>query len=141
VLLVFCAAGPLIGLVVFAAGTAVATVVGGQRDGVWLAPFFLIYGLPFAHFIGIASAALAAMTSAGLWRITGRTPAWIGLAAGLVSFSLAAVSGHIQMPARPESPAGPEFDSFGLAFSALMALVHVVSSWACWLLSRGLLHR
>ncbi len=139
VLLIYCAAGPLVGLFVFAAGVSLAMVVGGQPGGEWLGPFFLLYGLLFAHFVGIAWAAVAALAAIAMWRLARAKPAWIGPAGGLISFALAALTGHVELPAGPESPVGGSVDNFALVYVGLMALVHVVSAWVCWLAARGML--
>jgi hypothetical protein len=139
VLLVYCAAGPLIGLFVFAAGVSLTMIVGGQPGGAWLGPLFLLYGLFFAHFFGMAWAALAALTAVSMWRMVGATPAWIGPAGGLVSFALAALTGHVVLPLGSELPTDGYADNFELVVFWLMALVHVSSAWVCWLASRGML--
>ncbi len=139
VLLVYCAAGPLIGLLVFAAGMSLATVAGGQPGGLWLGPFILLYGLFFAHFVGLPWACLAGLAAVGLHHAFGRSAGWIGPASGAVAFAIAAIGGFVRLPAGPESPVGPAFDSFGIAFFGLMATVHVLSAWGSWLAARGLL--
>lgn len=138
-LLVYCAAGPLIGLLVFAAGVSIAMVVGGQPGGGWLGPFFLLYGLLFAHFVGLAWAGIAALAALALWRVAGAKPAWIGPAGGLVSFVLAALTGNVALPPGPASPLAGTVDNFGLVIFGLMGVVHVVSASACWFASRGML--
>lgn len=139
ILLVYCAAGPLIGLIVFALGMSLVVFAGGLRDGIWLGPFILLYGLLFAHFVGLPWAALAGVASVALWRLAGNTAQWIGPASGAASFAVAALGGHVQLPAGPESPVGPVIDSFGVAYLGLMAVVHVLSAWGSWLAARGLL--
>ena len=139
VLLVYCAAGPLIGLLIFAAGVSLAMVVGGQPGGGWLGPFFLLYGLLFTHFVGLVWAAVAALSALALWRLAGAKPAWIGPTGGLVSFAIAALTGNVALPPGPASPIGGTVDNFALVFFGLMGLVHVVSAWVCWLASRGML--
>lgn len=141
ILLVYCAAGPLIGLVVFALGISLVAVAGGQRDGILLGPFILLYGLLFAHFVGLPSAAIAGIGAVTFWRVAGRAPQWIGPASGAASFVIAAVSGFVPLPTAPESPIGPVIDSFGLAYFGLMAVVHVLAAWGSWLAARGLLRR
>ncbi len=136
ILLVFGAAGPLIGLVVFAVGISLTTVAGGQPGGVWLAPFFLLYGLPFAHFVGLPWALVAGGAAAALSYLAGKR-AWIGMASGIASFAIAAASGNVSLPIGPE---GAVFDRFDTSFVVLMAAVHLLSSAACWLIARPLIH-
>lgn len=141
ILLVYCAAGPLIGLVVFALGISLMAVASGQRDGIWLGPFILLYGLLFAYFVGLPWAAIAGIGAVMFWRVAGRAPQWIGPASGAASFVIAAASGFVPLPAGPESPIGPVIDSFGVVYFGLMAVVHVLAAWGSWLAARGLLRR
>ncbi|MDX2155229.1 MAG: hypothetical protein SFW09_01870 [Hyphomicrobiaceae bacterium] len=139
ILLVYCAAGPLIGLLVFAVGLSLIAVGGGQANGGWIGPFVLLYGILFAHFVGLAWAGVAAVAAIALHYVVGQSARWIGAASGTVSFAMAVVSGFVRLPAGTESPIGPAIDSLGIAFFGLMAIVHVLAAFASWLLVRGLL--
>ena len=61
-------------------------------------PFFLISGLIFAHFVGLASALVAAVTAAALALWLDRFPAWIGLASGLTALAIAGLRGSAFLP-------------------------------------------
>lgn len=134
ILLVYAAAGPLIGLVVFALGISFVTIAGGQPGGIWLAPFFLLYGVVFAHFVGLPWALVAGGAAFVLFESAGRH-AWIGLASGAASFAIAAMTGNVALPVGPE---GAVFDRFDTAFVGLMACVHVLAAAGCWLAVRPL---
>jgi hypothetical protein len=138
ILLVFGGAGPLVGLVVFAAGISAVTMAGGQPGGVWLGPFILLYGILFAHFVGLPWAALAAAVAIGLSHFAGAR-AWIGAASGGASFAVAAAAGFVQVPPGSDSAAGAAVDTFGVTFASLMAAVHVLSALVCWLIVRPLI--
>lgn len=139
-LLVYCAVGPLVGLVVFAASMGFATVMTGQPDGLSVVLFFMIFGLVFAHVVGLSSALVAGLVTLALWHIIGREPAWIGVVAGLISFSVGYGSGAVRVLEAKLSP-GPVDDDFGIAVLSSMAAVHVLATFVCWLLSRRLLAR
>ena len=139
-LLVYCAVGPLVGLVVFAASMGFATVMGGQPDGFSVGLFLMIFGLIFAHFVGLPSALVAGLATLALWRLIGREPSWIGVVAGLISFSVGYGSGAVQMLEAKLTP-GPVGDNFSVAVLSSMAAVHVLATFVCWLLSRRLLAR
>lgn len=138
ILLVFCAAGPLFGLIVFAAGLSLITIAGGQPDGFWIGPFLLLYGIVFAHLIGLPWAALAGAAAAGLAHVAG-PKRWIGLVSGVASFAIAAASGNIRIPVASAPDAGSAVDSFEVSFFGLMAAVHIVSAIVCWLIARPLI--
>lgn len=136
-LLVFGALGPLIGLVVFAVGISLITVAGGQPDGIWLAPFFLLYGFLFAHLVGLPWALVAGVAAFMLSLFAGAR-SWIGVASGGVSFAIAAAGGFVELPSGPDTAVGATIDTFGTTFAGLMAAVHVVSGCICWLIARPL---
>jgi hypothetical protein len=138
VLLVFCGVGPLIGLVVFSVGVSLATIASSKPDGIWLGPFFLLYGIVFAHFFGLPWAALAAVAAIALSNFAGPR-AWIGPASGVASFAVAAWSGQVHLLEGSDAVFGPAPDSFDATVFGLMALVHVLSGLACWLIVRPLI--
>lgn len=138
ILLVYGAAGPMIGLIVFAIGISAITVLGGQPGGLWLAPFFLIYGVLFAHFVGLPWALVAGIAAFLLLHLVGNR-AWIGAASGLASFAIATAGGFIEMPQAPDLSTGAATESFVVAVDALMGLVHVASATACWFIVRPLI--
>lgn len=138
ILAVFCGIGPLIGLVVFATGLSLIVIGGGQADGFWIGPFILLYGILFAHVVGLPWAGLAGVAAVVLSRFAGPHP-WIGAASGVVSFAIAVLSGNVTLPPGVGSSAAADVDSFGEAFFGLMAVVHVLSAIACWLIARRLI--
>jgi hypothetical protein len=140
VLLVYCAAGPLVGLFIFAVGSGAGMLVAGPPGGFWIGPFLLLYGLLFAHFTGVAWAALAAMAAIGLRHAVSGLPAWIGPFSGAVSFAVALIGGFLPITASRGVSAGTGPDGFVLYFVPLMALVHIGAASASWLLVRNRLH-
>ena len=128
--------GPLIGLVVFAAGVAVLAVANGHEQGAWLGPFFLLYGIVFAHFMGAPWALLAGCVAAGLVQWRGRLACWMGPASGCVSFAAAFAMGAARLPPGPESPVGQVVDGYGPGFVALMAAVHILAAAGAWWTAR-----
>jgi hypothetical protein len=141
VLLVYCAAGPLVGLVIFAVGSGVGMLVAGPPGGFWIGPFLLLYGLLFAHFTGVAWAALAAMAAVGLRHAVSGLPTWIGPFSGAVSFAVALIGGFLPIEPSRRISSEPGPDGFVLFFVPLMALVHVGAGSASWLVARSLLRR
>lgn len=133
---VYALIGPLVGLVVFAAGVGALAVSSGRPDGMWLSPFLLLYGLIFAHFVGAIWAILAGICASILSTIAMTRPLWIGPASGLLSFSVALVSGAVRLPEAPDSPVGAIVDGFTHGFAAIMLMVHVVSATTCWTFAR-----
>ncbi len=129
---VYALIGPLVGLVVFAAGVGALAVLSGRPEGMWLSPFLLLYGPIFAHFVGVIWAIVAGICAAILSTFTPTRPLWIGPASGLVSFLGAYLSGGVRLPEGPASPIGPVVDGFSTGFAVVMLLVHVVSATACW---------
>jgi hypothetical protein len=138
ILATYVVVGPLIGLVVFAAGIALLAVANGQTQGAWLGPFFLLYGIVFAHFIGAPWAVLAGGVAVVLDRWRGKGARWIGAASGAASFAVAYVAGAARLPPGPESPVGQVVDGYGPGFALLMAVVHILSAAGAWGLARGL---
>jgi hypothetical protein len=131
VLLVYCAAGPLVGLLIFAVGSGVGMLVAGPPGGFWIGPFLLLYGLLFAHFNGIGWAALAAVVAIGSRHVVSGLPAWIGPFSGAVSFAVALIGDFLPLtPSRG--------DGFVLFFIPLMAMVHVGAGTVSWLIARAL---
>jgi hypothetical protein len=132
ILLLYCGIGPLVGLVVFAVGLGGGVAVARRSpDGLWLVPFFLIYGLILAHFVGVTSAAVAALAAIGLRFVSGGTPAWIGSASGAAAFAVVGASlAPVAQDALQLEPA---------AYVLLIAAVHLLAATASWRLARGLL--
>lgn len=121
VLLVFALLGPLIGLVVFALGAGALAVAAGKPDGAALAPFFLIYGLPFAHFFGLPWALIAGLAAALLGLMRSSSAGWIGLAGGSISFMAYMLGSN-----------GAAREAFGPGFVYLALVVHVIPAVLCW---------
>jgi hypothetical protein len=137
IMLVYCGAGPLIGLAVFAIGFGAMVVAGGQPSGLWIVPFILIYGSVFAHLVGLPWAFVAGGVAIGLSHFVSAR-GWVGPASGVASFAIAALSGYVSPPGmEPATGAAP--DRLDAALFVLMAGVHVVSAMVCWLMARGLI--
>ncbi len=136
VVVVFAAVGPLVGLLILALGIAVNAIVIGPIESIWLAPFFLLYGIVFAHFAGLTWAALAGLScgAAAVW--TRSAPLWLGPAAGTLTFAIATATGNAGLPPGPESPQGEAIDSLAPLFAVLMAAIHIGAATLCWLMAR-----
>lgn len=135
-LAVFCGAGPLIGLLIFAAGSALLAIGSGTKDGVWIFPFLLIYGVIFAHFAGIVWAALAAIISIALSFAMKRMPMWIGPAGGVISFLVSTQSklGLVEGPILIADGQSPS--AFGPAFALVVVATHVGAAWGSWVVAK-----
>ena len=124
-MLVFVAAGPLIGLLA-AAGTSMAGLFFSRwaEFAGHFPAFMLLYGWVFAHFVGLAPAALAgAMVAAyAAWR--GRVPLLAGAAAGLGSGILL----------NRLTPFDPKAELAPIVF--VWIATHVVAAVACTRLTR-----
>ncbi|HRK18124.1 MAG TPA: hypothetical protein PK970_04145 [Hyphomicrobiaceae bacterium] len=133
---VFCGLGPLIGLVIFAAGSSLLAVASGTKDGFWIGPFLLIYGVLFAHFVGIAWAALAGVVSVSISFLLKRMPTWIGPVSGLVSF-VASLHPKFRMFDGPALVGdGQSPSTFGPAFALVLAATHIGAAWASWVMAK-----
>lgn len=124
IVVIFAGLGPLIGLAVF--GTALAArglVTGKGTDSLYVIPFFLIYGLLFAHLVGGAYAAAAGLATVWIawWR--GRVAWWMALAVGMASWIawLYFTRGRVLTAPQPA-------DDIMLETLA----VHLLSTLACW---------
>jgi hypothetical protein len=134
VLLVFGVAGPLVGLVVFAVGMGGSAMLGGRADGGWVTPFFMLYGLLFAHYMGLMWA-LAAGAAALLLEATNKLRAGlIGPLSGTITGTLDGWVGAVLLP--PGTAAGDVADGLPLGFAAIMLAVHIVSATVSWWLAR-----
>lgn len=142
VLLIFGGVGPLVGLVVFSVGMGGLAVLGGRPDGGWLTPFFLLYGLIFAHYAGLAWALVAGVAALVL-EATGKLGTrWIGPLSGVLSCAVAASMGAVWLPPDTQGTTfGDVADRFALGFAAVMLAVHVVSASVSWWLARKLVRQ
>ena len=136
ILLVFAIVGPLVGLVVFSLGTGAMAVMGGHVDGMWLSPFFLLYGLLFAHAVGMPWALVAGLCAAIIASSVADRRLWIGATSGAASFATAALFKAVQIPIGLASPGGPAGDSFTWGIATVFLLVHVISAMASWFVAR-----
>ncbi len=136
ILIVFALVGPLVGLAVFSLGRGVFAVIDGHVDGMWLSPFFILYGLFFAHFVGLPWALVAGLCASVIAsRMTDRR-LWIGAMSGVVSFVSAALFKTVQIPLAPAYAGGAGGDTFTSGIAAVMLLVHVIAATASWLIAR-----
>lgn len=135
--LLFVAIGPLIGLVVFALGMSLISF-GKEpiREAWWVGAFLMLYGLFFAHFLGVASAAVAGIAAVLIASSLGRAPAWIGLASGIIAFGFAWLVGAVNLSIG-SALTGTQFtlDSQTQIF-LVMAAVHIVAAGLTWLIVR-----
>lgn len=121
---IFVAIGPLVGLLAFGVAMALRALAHGQgTDSFYLVPFFLIYGLLFAHFVGgvVAAAAGVAIATLARWRgtVTARMAALVGAAAWLAWNSF----NHGRLATQPV----PADD-----LSREMLAVMLAATLACW---------
>lgn len=140
IMFVFVGLGPLIGLVVFAFGMTVLALAQAPRSGtLLLGPFFLLYGLFFAHLVGAASAALAGAVAGAIYWTTQRRSAWIGPLSGAVALAAAIVYTDLPVPTVDRvdttSPGWASDTGIFLVFSA----VHVLAGTGSWLVARKFL--
>jgi hypothetical protein len=131
----FFAMGPIVGLLVFAIGMAVLAGVSAP-GGFWMGPFFLIYGIVFAHFMGGAWACIAGVVAAAWARITGGSGLYVGPASGAVSFAIAFLTGDASLPVVSGSQIETGADPAGIGFWTVMLATHVLSATACWSVAR-----
>lgn len=134
---VFVVAGPIIGLVLFATGMAAFGYWrSGAGDAAWVLPFLLIYGLPFAHFVGGLAAFVAGSIAAALSWWTGRIGLWIGGVAGLAGYM--ATSGRLDhdWSAIAHDAVAAPYDLVRRGVPVLLALVHVGAALGCWAIVR-----
>lgn len=141
ILLVFAAIGPLIGLVVFSFGMGGLALANGAADGAWLTPFFLLYGLIFAHYIGLPSALVAGAATALLGRLQPHLPLWIGTVGGLVSFALAYAGGAAFLPPQTDASILDSLRGIPGGFTVVVLLVHVLAALTSWGIARRWLKR
>lgn len=133
VLLTFLLFGPPIGAAVVVAGIAtMATVKTGDLGGLaWISVFGLVYGIPLSYLAGVGPA-LVAGSALALKGAVSEPPGALsaGLTGLFVGWGLAYLGGHNLILTAHEGQ--------GDAFShALLALACVVSTQACWWLSRA----
>jgi hypothetical protein len=136
---IFAMLGPLIGLVVLAAGISLLAFAHGRPDFAWFGPLLLIYGWLIAHLAGVGWAALAGAAAAALAWWTGRRPRWIGIASGLFSFAVAMVAGAAHLPPLPATPDGEALAGLEYSYPLVVAFVHVIAALASWLVARRLI--
>ena len=128
---IFAGIGPLIGLAVFGMALAARGLVTGKgTDSLYLIPFFLIYGLMFAHLVGGMFATASGVATAVLAWLRGRVTWWMALGVGLASWGvwLYATRGSVLMAPQPADDILWE-----------MLAVHVLSTLASWRLCMTLL--
>lgn len=137
-LLIYAMMGPLVGLVLYAIALSIfGAVRSGSAEAVWVFPFMVFYGLPFAHLLGVVPASVAGVLSAALARWTQRDDQWIGAAGGGASFLAGEMTGSIsRTPAVTADLAEPLRAYIQVVFWLLMALVHVGAAVACWMVAR-----
>lgn len=136
ILSVFVLIGPLVGLVAFSGGVSLLGWFSGPPDAVWLGPFFLLYGILFAHFIGGVWALMAGCVAALVsWHLK-RVDFWIGPASGLFTFVLAALSGNAQLPQPSGSPVGVEIAAISHWALVVVLFTHVAAATVAWLMAR-----
>ena len=124
VVAIFAGLGPLIGLAVF--GTALAArglVAGKGSDSLYIIPFFLIYGLLFAHLVGGAYAAAAGLATAAVARWRGRVTWWMALLVGLASWAAWLFFSRGAVLTAPQPADDIMFETLA---------VHALSTMACW---------
>ena len=135
VLAVFALAGPPIGaLVMFAGFAVIAAVQSGDLAGLaWIPLFGLVYGVPLSYMIGIGPALTAGLIIA-VWGVTVRPPGLVvALATGAaVGLGLNSLGGQ-SLASVARNP-GSDATAF-----VLLAAACVLSTLACWALSRPLL--
>ena len=141
VLAIFITVGPLVGLVAFATGISALALTNGPADAFWLGPFFLIYGLAFAHFFGALWAFLAGLIAIGTAKCLGQAPVWIGPGSGIASFAVSTVRPPWQLPPDTDSAIGQQVNAFGPSFVVVVLLTHVAAATVCWLLTRRFARR
>lgn len=141
-LAIFGLAGPLVGLLVLAAGLGILAVISGDRDGLLLVPITLAYGAIFAHYIGFKWALVAGAAALAVAAIRRSAAIWIGALAGVASYALSALAGATWMPTGIETTlVGKVIAGFPLGFAIVMALVHVAAASVSWWIARRLVHR
>lgn len=139
VLLIFAVAGPLIGLVVFSAGMGGSAVLGGRTDGAWVTPFFLLYGLVFAHYMGLMWALVAGASALVLEATNKLRAGLIGPLSGTITGTLDGWMGAVWLPPGTQGTTiGDVADGLPLGFAAIMLAVHIVSATVSWWLARKL---
>lgn len=135
ILLVFALVGPLVGLIVFALGIGSMASINGKPEGMWVSPLVILYGLFFAHFVGLPWAVIAGLCASILAACTPRRGIWIGAAAGALSFATAAMFKAVPLPP-PVSPEAPIDNTFTWTIAAVYLLVHAISATVSWLIAR-----
>ena len=133
---IYLALGPLVGLVTFSVAAGLLVVSSGNPEGFWLTPFFLLYGLVFAHFIGADWALLAALVAAGISLTTRSKSRWIGPASGAVSALASTFSGTFKVLGPAREMASANADIGWLGFTLVLVVVHLVAGSFCWLVAR-----
>ncbi len=129
IVLVFVTVGPVIGLLAAAALAGLAIAAGGDPGGGGaFTIFLLIYGLLFAHFIGIVPAAMAGTIVAGVANWRGRVPLAFGAVAGIAGMGLMALRSGVPQPSWRESST--------TAVAVIWLLAHVLAALACTRLTR-----
>lgn len=127
IVVIFAGIGPLAGLLVFGSSLSVRSLIAGNGpDSFYLVPFFIIYGLMFAHLVGgpVAVATGVAVAAIAAWK--GRVPWWaasaIGVGAGL-------------LPAYFRLGRGLQSLGQGDYFLPELLATHVGATLVCWWLS------
>ncbi|MEZ5850608.1 MAG: hypothetical protein R3D68_08175 [Hyphomicrobiaceae bacterium] len=137
IMLIFVGLGPLIGLVVFAVGMTALGLASEPRSGTLLVlPFFLLYGLFFAHFVGAASAALAGAVASAIYGVTQRKSAWIGPISGAVALGAAIAYAGVQAPRPPAPGAAPSGWTSDAGIVLVLSATHVLAATGAWLVAR-----
>ena len=129
IVMVFVTVGPVIGLLAAAALGGLAIAAGGDPSGGGaFTVFLLIYGLLFAHFVGIVPAAIAGTIVAGIAHWRGRVPLVAGALTGIAGMALMAQRHGVPQPSwRESSPS---------AVAVIWLLAHVLAALACTRLTR-----
>lgn len=123
----FVAAGPLIGLITFAAAIAgYGLITPKPGDYAAGAAAVLVYGLFFAHFMGAVPAFLTGSAAAAFAAWRGIVPVWAGALAG------GAASAFILSPDTIGNPA----DEFASAVVWLIVATGMISGAVCTRLTR-----
>lgn len=124
---IFAGIGPLVGLVVFGAALSVRGLLAGKGwESLYLIPFFMIYGLLFAHFVGGLYAAAAGIATAAVARWHGRVTSWMALVIGVACWLACGFASRGTVLTSPM----PADD-----IAAEMLVVSVVSTFTCWRLA------
>lgn len=135
-LAVFFGIGPLVGLVIFATGSSLLALFSGTKDGFWIGPFMLVYGLIFAHFVGGVWAAIAGAVTIAASYLLKRTSAWIGPASGALTFAISTLTRTGLMDGPILSADGTNPGAFWLGYFLLLAATHIGAAWVSWVVAK-----